>query len=117
MSLTSRARAIHKRIPHRAHQQIVTDIRRLRMRPEHDGRYILAWSSRHTLEVTCTHCGAAFPIGFDKHGVADEEGRTLCDACRFECDTAPCIRCGGEMVGSGGDFCGDCNEYIRSPNT
>jgi hypothetical protein len=113
MSLTSRARAIHKQLPWRGYQEILEDLRKQRLRPEHDERYVRAWSDRHTRLVTCDNCDVQFPIGLDKKGYSDEAGREICDACRLEVGTSPCLRCGEELIGQDREsFCDSCQDYI-----
>lgn len=85
----------------------------MRLRPEHDERYVSAWSARHTRMVTCEECSQPFPIGLDKKGLSDEEGRSICDACRLEVGTSSCLRCGEEIIGSDREaFCESCEAYI-----
>lgn len=112
MSLKSRARRIAAQLPFRSYQLILQDIQRLRMRGEHEERYIEAWKAAHTPELACEECGEDFPIAMDNKGYSDEAGRRYCDACVSDHGISGCIRCGCSLLGEDReDFCASCQDY------
>jgi hypothetical protein len=72
MSVTSRARAIGKRLPSLRHQKIVEDLKRYRLRSDDGHLYVAAHQASEFRELTCTDCGGAYPAGVASNGEMTE---------------------------------------------